>query len=771
MADKQRRLILAHGEKYIDFVDKPSGGRTPEPPRSYAEARERLKTGVSEVLKSFRSTSAKKKLPEEAVFCMRMHPDATAKSYEPIDVFTKVPELRSVGSRTYRSPIGEVAQSKRIVKQSEKKVAEVLGRLIFVQSSPEGFERFSHQLDVAESALTQGFRDDVRRIERIDALSVEEQVFGFDDAWTEGRVELVFHPSKVGDLRQSEFLFELFDYANIDVKRSTIRPYPGGPTFVSCRLNRKSLKTLTGANPLRSAHPLRFGGLKNLRSAPKASAPKAPGTTTRSTIKVGMFDGGIDPTVPLLQGHVEQDDALSIRTPAAVDCIDHGTAVAGALLHGPLNGIDAKLRLPSPPVYVVSFRALPTSDPQDLDLYESIDVIEQAVPARKDIKVFNLSFGPDGPIEADDLSRFTFTLDQLAHAHKVTFYVAVGNDGTIDGENRIQSPSDLANGCGVAAHTWERVRADYSCVGPGREGAKIKPDLAAFGGCENHPFHLVSTQVGSKVLDWGTSYASPLAARLGAQASEAFDRSSALLGRALLVHTAVHPAKTTDHLLGHGCILPSIDDVVLCEDQAVTVVFQGDIVPTRIVKLPIPWPSDLAVPGKVQVRWTVAALTPVDSRHPGDYTCVCVEDTFYPDDKRYTFTLKQNPRDKKKTLHVVSDKTEIAALIKAGWKKASFPNTTSGNVYRDENDRRKLDCKWDSIVRREIRMQASGIDSPFLTLHAMGRNDVRDRFDYVVVVTIRAESFKGDLYTEIRNRFPALAPIRLRTEAEIRVQI
>lgn len=87
MADKQRRLILAHGEKYIEAVDKPGGGRAPEPPRTYAEARERVKAGVVEALKTFRAASSKKKLPEEAVFCMRMHPDATAKSYEPIDVF------------------------------------------------------------------------------------------------------------------------------------------------------------------------------------------------------------------------------------------------------------------------------------------------------------------------------------------------------------------------------------------------------------------------------------------------------------------------------------------------------------------------------------------------------------------------------------------------------------------------------------------------------------------------------------------------------------
>src|SRR5206468_5491868 len=111
------------------------------------------------------------------------------------------------------------------------------------------------------------------------------------------------------------------------------------------------------------------------------------------------------------------------------DSIAHGTAVAGAILHGPLNDVDSKTPLPSPPVSVVSFRVLPTSDPADIDLYEAIDVVERVVPARKDLTVYNLSFGPRGPILDDTISRFTYALDSLAAAHKVTFLVAVANGG------------------------------------------------------------------------------------------------------------------------------------------------------------------------------------------------------------------------------------------------------------------------------------------------------------------------------------------------------
>lgn len=632
MADNQKRLILGNGEQYIQPIKKQLTGRTPEPPRSYGEARDRIKSGVGGALRSFETLPEEKKIPDEAVFCMRLHPDVTAKSYDPATIFDAVPELRSVGSRTYHTPIKDVAQTTRIEKKIEKDVTDVDARLVFVQSTPSGFDRFIQQLDRAESSLPSKFREEIQRIERFDMLSIDEQFAGFDRNWSEGRVELILHPSRSAKDGQLEFLFELFEWSNIDAEKTKVRPYANEPTFVSCFLNRASLSQLAGVNPLRSAHPLHFDGLNSLRHAPKSNAPKPPSTTTRSTIKVGMFDGGIDATVPLLAGHAEQDDANSIKTTEHDDCVSHGTAVAGAILHGPLNPFKAKDRLPAPPVYVVSFRVLPTSDPLDVDLYESIDVIEQAVPSRNDIKVFNVSFGPRGPIEDDTLSRFTYVLDTLAATHKVSFCVAVGNDGDVTDEERIQSPSDMVHGLGVGAFTLDAaspVHAPYSCRGPGRECGKVKPDLAAFGGCENMPIHLASTTVGQKVLWWGTSFAAPIAARMNALAIDSFERSTALLGRTLLVHASELPgkkadAKKSDLLLGHGCLPESIDDVLLCDDDCVSVVFQGDILPGRMAKLPIPWPKK-SIPGKIQIHWTIAALSPIDPMHPGDYTSCCLE--------------------------------------------------------------------------------------------------------------------------------------------------
>lgn len=365
-------------------------------------------------------------------------------------------------------------------------------------------------------------------------------------------------------------------------------------------------------------------------------------------------------------------------------------------------------------------------------------------------------------------------LDDLAYRHKVTFYVAVGNDGDVVGLDRIQAPSDLVHGVGVGAYTKSgdsHAHAPYSCKGPGRECGKIKPDLAAFGGCENTPIHLTSTTAAQKWLSWGTSFAAPVAARLGGQACETFERSSALLGRALLIHTAMHPIGPPDPLLGHGCVLTGIDDILFCDDQSVTVVFQGDILPTRIVKLPIPWPAKGVVPGKVQITWTVAALPPINPNHPGDYTSCCLEDTFYPHSKKFFFSPPKGSTEKPQSLHLDDDLASVQRLLKANWKCASFPLSESGNEYKTEGEKRAIDCKWEPVVRRTKSKMAKSIHDPFMTIHAIGRNGAKERFDYVVVVTLRASSYSGDLYSDIRARFPALSPIRLRTEAEIRVQI
>lgn len=776
MSKERNRLILANGQVYLSLIQKQDRGGPSRPPRPYEEAREIIKSGIVRTLEALDILPSHKRFEEEVVVCLRLHPDKTAKSYNPATVLNMLPELHALGSRTYSENIDNVKATPRILKKKSENITNVQGRLVFVQSKKDGFNRFLRLLDTAPSVMDKNVLQELCFIENLDLLKPSEQIIGFTKEWREGRVEIVVHPISSEGNEEATFIAKLFKACDIDYSTTSIKQYQNGPTFISCRANKEIINKLEGSNPLRSIHPLEYGGLEDLRALPAFASPRETSATSRSTIKVGFFDGGINIDHPCLKGHVEQDEELSIRTPEEELGIAHGTAVAGVLLYGSLNHLKDTDSLPEPQVTAVSIRALPTSDPYDIDLYESIDVIERAVAVRNDIKVYNISFGPRGPILEDSLSRFTYALDLLAYQHKVTFYVAVGNDGAAlkTDMRRIQAPADLINGLGIGSFTYDkesRVHADYSCHGPGRECGKNKPDLTAFGGCVRNPIHLLSHKPGQRVLAFGTSFSSPNAARLGALATEKYDRGSALMGRTLMVHNATHPTNKPDNFLGHGCVSEDFNDIIYCEDSTVTIAYQSSISPKDKIKLPIPLPNGMHE-GKWSIKWTIAGLMPIDAKNPCDYTSCCIEDAFYPNSNLYNFSRKaSNGKISKKRMDINKQKEECIKLINEGFQRSEYPVTDSeGNVYKTEEERR-VNCKWESIVRRERAITANAVNDPFLILHAIGRNILPTSVDYVVLVTISARNYKGDLYSDIRSKYGALMPIRMKSVAETRIRI
>ncbi|MCX5684950.1 MAG: hypothetical protein NT049_14890, partial [Planctomycetota bacterium] len=63
MTGQPRRLILGNGERYLQSVSKRKPGRTPEPPRSYEDARNVIRTGVLAAVATFETLPASKRLP------------------------------------------------------------------------------------------------------------------------------------------------------------------------------------------------------------------------------------------------------------------------------------------------------------------------------------------------------------------------------------------------------------------------------------------------------------------------------------------------------------------------------------------------------------------------------------------------------------------------------------------------------------------------------------------------------------------------------------
>jgi hypothetical protein len=79
----------------------------------------------------------------------------------------------------------------------------------------------------------------------------------------------------------------------------------------------------------------------------------------------------------------------------------------------------------------------------------------------------------------------------------------------------------------------------------------------------------------------GTSFSAPSVLRLGAGLRAHFgDMLSILAIRALLIHTAEECDYTCEEV-GRGRVARSVQDIVLCDDDTVRVVYQGTIAPTR----------------------------------------------------------------------------------------------------------------------------------------------------------------------------------------------
>lgn len=764
--DNKRRPILYKGEVYTTPVEKKVGGPIREPEVTYEAARNNVITSLNSVVSNIKELPTEARLPNEYIVCLRLQSEFSAKSYYPGSLFEydNTKEFAEIGSR----------QWKEKKDHSEDKTVDEKGKLFFVRTTEKGLNNLQQKLENSESQLTKEFTIDIRKIKSIDLLSVPEQILAIEDEWKEGRLEAVLHPFELDqNLLKDHFISKL---KNIGVNIETIRlkQYESGITFVSLFGNRETVKQLGNYNPLRMLHPLEARSIPVLRGTTEIGGPLAPDFTSKSSIVVGMFDGGIPEKNPFLKNYAESSDLVPSRPDQTG--IAHGNAVAGVILYGPLNKYANGEKLPEPNISVKSFRVLPTTNPADIDLYEVIDGIEDVVPKEKDIRVYNLSIGPRGEILDDPVSRFTYALDLLTVKYGILFSSAVGNDGE-KSKNRVQSPSDIVHGLGVAAYTKREgkiIRAPYSCIGPGREGNKLKPDLAAFGGCEHTPIHLLSLDPRSKLLSpGGTSFASPIVAGL---AGQLVGRSQGAMGiiaaRAALIHSSKNGNKH-DHHLGHGIIPDEIEEIVSCGNNSYTLIYQGEILPGKYAELKIPWMNDISIPGNVLFHWTVVAVPGIDPSHSDDYTEGAILTTFYPNANKYQYVLKENNRKKTAVVDIRLQPDLARSLEQQGWEKGNFPKSEVGPTpFANEQELRR-NMKWDTVENSfKNKRSALDVSNPMFHLHALGRGngDKNKKIKYALVLTVETPKSNVDLYAGVLQRYDALASLKLLSRNEIRIR-
>lgn len=731
--------LLANGEKLAKEISKGSGGGPKDLPYTYSEAKKRIISDVNAVSNEINQNS-QLYLKDEIIINIRMAENFIAKSYIP-NVFNKKEAMNFVGARIYDRNV--------------KNKKEIKSKLYFVKCSKETLDWFIMDLN------TDNFNDNqikqLRSIEKIDVLKPEEKTLGFDEVKDEYEVEIVLHPL---NNEKKSALVKLKDYLE---NEPTIKEYENGPIFILAKIKEKNLINISKYNFLRTIHPVREINLPQIRTFAGGDLPKVPTIGESSDkIKIGVFDGGVNADNIYLKPFVIKNNLSSL--PVEPDYLQHGNAVCGTILYGALNKYKSGDQLPEPHFLVESFRVLPEEN-----LYKVIDNIEETVKNHDDIDIYNISFGPRGPILDDQINRFTYSLDKLALKNKI-FCIAVGNDGNIKKPfNRIQAPSDAVNCIGVGSYSKfesKIYRADYSCVGEGREGAKLKPDLLAFGGDERNMFQAINLDGTSRLMTAGTSFSSPIVANKIGGITMLSDDIDPFISRVLVIHSAKKILKSGEEE-GFGILENDIKNIINCSENKFTVLYNGFIIPSRCMKLPIPLPELKKQSGNVKFDWTICTLTDVSVLDSDLYTNTCIEDTFYPNSNVFTFNKKNQ---KPIILDVIKEATMATELISLGYTQSKNPK--SDTARRKNEIQRRLDFKWDTISRKSKGKNIENVVDPFLIISALSREDGDvKKIKFSVAITVEIKKYNGNMYKDVLNKYEVLAPIKIKQSINIEDEI
>lgn len=757
----EKHPILANGEYYIEPIIKKNFGGTPSLPHEYDEAKCRLGRNIENIQKQIEQSE--EVFLDEKIVCVRLEPKYEAKSYTPNSLIADS-KMRFVGGRKYSA---NEEQSK--------------AKLYFMRTTDSGLKELRSKFESSKKDNVKAWRNQVCTISSIDLLRPDEKVLGFSDTWEKGKVEIVLHPLGK-DVENAVKGF--FEVTGLSTEKAIVRTYEDGLTFVCANVDRSIINKAKHYNPLRSIKPLYDDLDDPFRMSPiTTKGPKLPDMISKSEIKVGVFDGGVQSGTYLVDPFCKNYDMVT--TLPSEKGLEHGTAVCGAVLYGSLSGKTEYDKVDNPKVSVESFRVIPApktgNEDYDYQMYGTIDIIEKVVKERKDIKIFNISMGPKGAILDDELNRFTYVCDKLSYEVdedeiNPLFCVAVGNDGELEKPlSRIQSPSDMVNGLSIGSYTYnsinDKVRASYSCIGPGREGAKTKPDILEFGGSMTSPF--IGIMHGTDLIgcEIGTSFSAPTVAGKIGKLMSSSEQIVPHLGRALLIHNADVDAESNRIENGFGFCIDNVDDVLECSDKKVTILYSGEITSSSSVKLPIFTPEVARNSGNVTIKWTICTVVNPNVNDPDAYTNNCIEDTFYPHEMTFNFT-KQGHGSKKLNLLEPGKIQEAQELMDQGFNKSDLPVSKPAKKYFTEEDLRNSDFKWDTIINKNITMRTSSLLNPFISLHAIGRDEYEhEKIRYNVVVTIEVPKYQGSLYDKILERYNNLTPLTIRNIERIRTNV
>jgi hypothetical protein len=262
----------------------------------------------------------------------------------------------------------------------------------------------------------------------------------------------------------------------------------------------------------------------------------------------------------------------------------------------------------------------------------------------------------------------------------------------------------------------------------------MKPDGLAFGGSSREPYWVLNAEKpGAAMPITGTSFAAPTALRTAIGLKAHFGKLLTPLAiKALLLHGCDDGGHDKTEV-GWGRIPAEVNNVVLTDQHAAHIVYQGELRPASWVRMQIPLPGD-PISGMVDITATFCFATLTDPQDPLNYTRSGLEVRFRPHDQR-----------RKDPLQLHADTSYFFQ---------------SKDVSVDEIDMRADAHKWETTLHKCRSLRGSGLRNPVFDVHynarVGGRNTLSaNKIPYALVITIASRKTRN-LYDKILQRYPTI---------------
>lgn len=730
-------FLLGKGERLTTNIEGIQGGGPKHHPYSFDEAKERVSTMLSE------TTSQVDQLPEDAcpddqtVISITLNPEYIAKSYYPQQL------LNDVGAQVVGSKPRKVLPLR---KSKGREPEEEITTEFFVKTSRSALRNWSNNIISWDG--TTNSQNGIKTIEKLEPIYPSEKVIGDLPDDKLGLFEVVLHMNELEAVTGMLSVFENFlknrEYSFQIGKRFFVK----GLCFLELRVDVDSIYEIAEFSLVRLIRQM-----PNLRMyiPPTRNAEPIPFQTDLSRLtavdnetKAAIFDAGIPPSHAITAWSTPYE--FPDMEEASESYLSHGVGVTSAFLFGHISPTND---LPRPYCNIDHYRVVDESSETDNndDLYDVLARIENVLQ-NGEYDFINLSLGPELPIDDNDVHSWTAVLDDLLERTDTLATIAVGNNGEknyLEGFDRIQVPADCVNAISVGAcdsphEEWNR--APYSAIGPGRSPGLIKPDLMEFGGILERPYLVFSPDNTPSITQQiGTSFSAPSVLRLAAGVRAHFgDNLSNLAIKTLLIHTSETNEQSMTEI-GWGRVARNLEEIVVCEDNEIRVVYQGNISPSKYIRADIPLPEE-DLEGMVDISATICFASQTDPHHPSNYTQAGLEITFRPDATRFSRPKQVHPDS-----------------------QTFFSKSPAG--ISSETELRRDGMKWENCLHAKKRKNGKTLYKPCFDIHYNARLESRDFrpnsvLNYALVITIKAKK-DVDLYNQIvreyATRLEAIQPV------------